>query len=575
MHYARIAIGLFWLLFEFSSTAVAQSPSTASKYALLIGVTTYEHAQMNRTPLKYPEADAKAVGELLRSSGYTIDVLLGKQATGAAIQQILKKAGAQGDSEGAVIIGMFGHGVQYGDDAYYGPFDTKLRPVKDADGRSIRATTGELMLEPDPDRMVSMREILDTLTLSGAGNKVLLADCCREDPNRARGLRGRAFGSSLRVDQLPRNCAALFACSEGERAFEHDEWRHGAFTKAFLDECQGSDDVTANLLSVSLYRRVNGLVKEKTAGADKQSVSSVLSGVIDLKLQAANQPVVPMNRMPSMPSTPSKTRTKGAEPQPSSYVNDVGCKMILIPAGSFTMGARKDDPAILDRDKPQHQVTLSKPYYMGETELTQGQWKAVMGTEPWKEGYWEESIALRIFRGGETKKKWIEPSRFEGADYPVTHVTWDDAVEFCRRLSEREGRTYRLPTEAEWEYACRAGTVSVYSFGDDTTNASLYAWGRHLTEASNEKYAHLVKQKLPNAFSLYDMHGNVSEWCCDGWAYYKPEPVVDPFTAIEFDYRSQRGCSWANYPNRSSDRRGALPSKKSNDLGFRIVSVKG
>ena len=149
----------------------------ADKFALLIGVTTYEHAQMNRAPLKYPEADATAVAELLEKSGYTVKVLLGKQATQEAIQEALKQTEGEGTADGVVLIGMFGHGVQYGNDAYYGPFDTAVRKVVDFKGIVVRDETGEPKLEPEPTSMISMRSILDALTVCGAGSKVLLADC--------------------------------------------------------------------------------------------------------------------------------------------------------------------------------------------------------------------------------------------------------------------------------------------------------------------------------------------------------------------------------------------------------------
>jgi uncharacterized caspase-like protein len=125
--------------------------------------------------------------------------------------------------------------------------------VKDADGNILRYANGLPRQEPDPVSMVSMREMLDALALSPAGSKLLLADCCREDPNIARGgLQGRAFGSALRVDQLPKNCAAMFACSEGEQAYEHDDWKHGAFTKALLDSINSGQRVTANVFTVAL-----------------------------------------------------------------------------------------------------------------------------------------------------------------------------------------------------------------------------------------------------------------------------------------------------------------------------------
>jgi len=146
-----------------------------------------------------------------------------------------------------------------------------------------------------------------------------------------------------------------------------------------------------------------------------------------------------------------------------------------IPAGTFTMGSPEGEVARQD-DENQHKVTISKPFYMQTTEVTQGQWKAVMGTEPWK---------------GE---KYVK----EGANYAATYVSWDDAVAYCKKLSEKEGKTYRLPTEAEWEYACRAGTETRWSFGDDEKVLGDYAWyNENAYDIVSERYAHQVGLKNP------------------------------------------------------------------------------
>jgi formylglycine-generating enzyme len=128
-----------------------------------------------------------------------------------------------------------------------------------------------------------------------------------------------------------------------------------------------------------------------------------------------------------------------------SITNTIGMKLNKIPAGSFMMGSPEDETDREDNEH-QHKVTISKAFYMQTTEVPQGKWKAVMGTEPWK---------------GQTFVK-------EGPDYAATYVSWDDAVAYCKKLSAKEGKTYRLPTEAEWEYACRAGTQTTWSFGNDT-----------------------------------------------------------------------------------------------------------
>jgi sulfatase modifying factor 1 len=169
-------------------------------------------------------------------------------------------------------------------------------------------------------------------------------------------------------------------------------------------------------------------------------------------------------------------------------------KLVLIKAGSFMMGSPTTEADRSDYEL-QHRVTLTKDYYLGTTEVTQGQWESLMGTKPWQ------------------GKEFVK----EGANYPATYVSWEDAVEFCRKLSEREGKNYRLPTEAEWEYACRAGTTTAYSFGDDPLKLSDYGWWGGFTENGNEKneqYAHEVASKRPNGYG----HGNrtlISEWSND------------------------------------------------------------
>ena len=163
---------------------------------------------MNQNQLQFSEDDAVAVAAELQKSGYTVTTLVGKQATQKGVRAALKKLSQQGDDDGVVLIGLFGHGVQFGSDAYFCPWNTSTRLTTDSQGNKLRDKSQNLSLEPDPESLVSMREILDALTLSGAGNKILLADCCREDPSRAR---GRAFGSKLRIADLPSGTAALFA----------------------------------------------------------------------------------------------------------------------------------------------------------------------------------------------------------------------------------------------------------------------------------------------------------------------------------------------------------------------------
>ena len=200
--------------------------------------------------------------------------------------------------------------------------------------------------------------------------------------------------------------------------------------------------------------------------------------------------------------------------------------------------------------KPKHGVTLTKSFHLGRIEVTQEQWKAVMGTTPWK------------------RKPFVK----EGDDYPASYVSWNDAVNFCRKLSKKEGVEYRLPTEAEWEYACRAGTTTVYSFGDDEAQLGEYAW--YVKNASpREKYPRIVGQKKTNPWGLHDMHGNVDEWCQDWHGEYPSGDVTDPVGPDSALYRVFRGGSCINPARfcRSAFRDRHRPSDWFNFLGFRVL----
>jgi formylglycine-generating enzyme required for sulfatase activity len=237
-------------------------------------------------------------------------------------------------------------------------------------------------------------------------------------------------------------------------------------------------------------------------------------------------------------------------------INTIGMKLNKIPAGTFLMGSSTDEPG-RSGDETQHKVTITKPFYMQTTEVTQGQWKAVMDTEPWK------------------GKSYVK----EGPNYPAVHVSWDDAVAYCKKLSEKESKTYRLPTEAEREYACRAGTTTNWSFGNVESNLGEYAWYDKNAWDIDEFYAHQVGLKKPNAFGLYDMHGNVWEWCHDLYEedYYKQLPAQDPKGPTSGSLRVLRGGSWydgtrnSRSANRYSYSGGTGNRYNYKTFGFRVV----
>ena len=225
--------------------------------------------------------------------------------------------------------------------------------------------------------------------------------------------------------------------------------------------------------------------------------------------------------------------------------------MMAIPAGTFVMGSPNDEEGRDDGEGPRTTVTITKPFWLGKTEVTQSQWKVVMGNT--------QSI-------------------FKGDDLPVEQVSWNDAVSFCEKLNEMKrdtlpaGYRYTLPTEAQWEYACRAGTTTRFSYGNDTGYSQLgsYAW----YDNNSSGKTHPVGDKLPNGWGLYDMHGNVWEWCLDWKGDYTGGSVSDPQGPQSGAERVNRGGGWLNIAGRdcrSAFRFGFEPEASLFDIGFRVA----
>ena len=256
---------------------------------------------------------------------------------------------------------------------------------------------------------------------------------------------------------------------------------------------------------------------------------------------------------------------QGAEPK--TVTNTIGMELIEIPIGKFTMGSpagEKDHKA----NEEQVTVTLTKSFWLGKTEVTQGQWQQVMGTELWK------------------GKPFVQADK----DCPATYVSFFDAMEFCETLTDLERKAgklkaseeYRLPTEAEWEYACRAETTTAFSFGDESKLNSHAWWGGLDLDASKgeikagpgnagrEQYK--VGLKKPNPWGLHDMHGNVAEWCSD-WFEEKLSGGTDPVGTKGVLSRVFRGGNWGHSLGdcRSAARDGHAPSCRISTLGFRVA----
>src|SRR5262249_30362243 len=313
-----------------------------------------------------------------------------------------------------VLVAFAGHGVQFKGDKepYFCPMDAKVS---------------------DPATLIALNEVYQELSECRAGLKLLLVDACRNDPLAKNARRGEVNLESVTRPQdrePPGGVAAFFSCSAGEEAYEHEDLRHGVFFHFVIEGLRGAavgedNEVTLPSLQAFVQRRVHNFLRGK-------------------------------DRLRQMPEPVSRTR--GLVPLVSlrdrEVSNSIGLRLVLVPAGFSPMGSPEGEQGRMKHEGPQHWVGVAKPFYMGAFEVTQGQYEEVMG---------------------------VNPSRFTkaaggGADHPVEQVSWQDAVEFCKRLSAGRGGggrggAYGLPTEVEWEYACRAGTQTPCAFGDTLSSS--------------------------------------------------------------------------------------------------------
>jgi formylglycine-generating enzyme len=295
--------------------------------------------------------------------------------------------------------------------------------------------------------------------------------------------------------------------------------------------------------------------------------------------------------------------------------NSIGMKLTLVPAGEFKMGSGESLEAtaaffkkyfsmdyltadFFKNEYPQHRVRITKPFYLGTYHVTRSQFRRFVKDSGYKTE--AETESGRGAAGWDAEKKTIADTDFNNVyswrnagfpqtdEHPVLNVSWNDAVAFCKWLSKKEGKTYRLPTEAEWEYACRAGTTTRYYSGDDpeklakvanvsdaTAKAKFPDWERTIKSSDGYVFTSPVGQFKPNDFGLYDMHGNASQWCADwyGEDYYGKSPADDPKGPDTGSSRIFRGGSWyfRPYIADSSSRDSNSSDIRNCFTGFRVV----
>lgn len=561
--------------------SLAPAPA-AEKVALLVGVGTYDHAQLD--DLKYAERDAEETAKLLRGSGFTRVVVLSGQAepyrpTRDNVRRELEELLRRRTKRDTILVALSGHGLQRDGDAdsYFCPADAN--PTK-------------------PETMLSLPALSRELEASGVGVKLLLVDACRNDPG-TKGARAAHGVDGTNLGSLARGTGVLFSCSPGQRSFENDAWRHGAFFYTVLEglrpnaaghfPADGDDDGEVDFDELSRYVRksVPGRVANVVPGAEQTpNAISDLTGLVTLvRAPSGRRPVAKVVEPPRPSGPPEDLAAK-----------TVGMKMRLVSAGSFLMGSPDSDGLAAADEKPRHEVRLTRSFYLGVCEVTVGQFAAFVRdtghrttaeADP-RGGYGFDGRLKRFVQSA--SYTWRSPSFSQESDHPVVNVSWDDAVAFCGWLAKREGKPYRLPTEAEWEHACRAGQRSRYATGEDDDGLegyanvgeqSLRAVYSTATEAAywNDGYAFTAPtgSSRPNAWGLYDLHGNVREWCADGGRVYGRGRITDPVGPNKTAERAARGGSWRNQPRLcrsaarvSLDRASCLPN-----VGFRVALSEG
>jgi sulfatase modifying factor 1 len=575
-------VGVVGLYGQDGQKNIKRERGDGNKWALLIGVDDYAHVNK----LESCGQDMRALRERLLASDFPerqvfllhdkadvnkyrpfkgsieaqLDLLLGQvDDKGKSVSAGLV------DKEDLVVVAFSGHGVLLDGVSYLCPVETRL-------GK--------------PETLVSLDGIYNRLSACRASQKLLVVDACRNDP-RPGGQKGprttdETQGFARSLEKPPEGILVLASCSPGQVSWEDaKQLGHGVFMNFVLKGLSGeARDKDGEVTMLGLYKYASKETKLYVAHAYGEVQTPELFGKVQ-----GDFAIGPVATAPALPDcTGEKGRTaaevKAAQQAWAKYLgrqveeeDDIGgvkMKFVLVPPGKFLMGSPKAEIDDVLRQFPdakrkwfqgevQHEVTITQPFYLGKTEVTQAQYEAL---------------------GKENK------SRFKGADLPLETVKWDEADAFARELTQKKAGAkllYRLPTEAEWEYSCRGGRSSSSPFGIGDGISLLPNQANF-----NEKYPYdsaaqgtflaktcRVGSYPANALGLYDMHGNVWEYCSDWHGDYPTGKVTDPTGPEKGSHRVARGGSWLDYAwgCRAAFRGWDEPTIRFDLVGFRLARV--
>jgi formylglycine-generating enzyme required for sulfatase activity len=437
-----------------------------------------------------------------------------------------------------------------------------------------------------PETLLPLGQVYRQLQACPAERKLLLVDACRNVPvesgARAAAEDNRVQGFAQGLQEMPKGKGLLLltSCSMGECSYEEEEWGHGIFTYYLMEGLRGAADVRGRgyVSMLDLYQYATEKTKTYVAKVRKEVQRPNLRGEIEedftIGVLAATTTTAPALLDCTGATGVSTADVKKAQEAWAKYlerqveeedeIGGVKIKFVLVPPGKFLMGSPKTEaernPWETKFDaEVQHEVTITWPFYLGQTEVTQAQYEAA---------------------GRENK------SGFKGADLPVENVSWEEADAFARELTQKKAGAkllYRLPTEAEWEYSCRGGrpASNPFGIGDGTSlSSSLANFDGGHPYGGADKGTRLAKTcrvgSYPaNAVGLHDMHGNVWEWCGDWYGEYPTGNVTDPTGPEKGSRRVCRGCCWDGSARgcRAASRGGGAPVFRSDYLGFRLARV--
>lgn len=502
----------------------------------------------------------KTLGVPTKNIRYTPDATLNEMRRQLLWLDNVMKA-YQGEAR--AIVYYSGHGMP-SEDAKH----AYLLPV---DGDSRLAESG-----------LSTEQLYKQLSLMPSKGTIVLLDACFSGARRDGQMLASNRGVAIKVKEetISGNMVVFSAAHGDETAYPYEEKKHGLFTYFLLSALQESggcislgklsDQVTKMVSRRSIVENDKGQTPTvrssstssgwrnwmfaNSAAKRYETLASTTNAVTQKQTEKAKLQPAPVDRKAQseqtattntqqlvQKDTPSNATISG-ESRKVITVGNVSFTMIRVDGGTFTMGATSEQgSAAYGDEKPAHQVTLS-PYFIGETEVTQALWEAVMGSNP---------------------------SNFKGSNKPVEEVSWNDCQDFIRKLNQKTGLSFRLPTEAEWEYAARGGNKSRGYKYSGSNNLGDVAW---YTDNSGSS-THDVKTKQANELGLYDMSGNVWEWCQDWFGEYSSGSQTNPTGPSSGSYRVYRGGCWSIHAGhcRVSYRGSSTPGSRYRNLGLRLA----